>query len=138
MAFSQKCTHLGCVVYYEADEDRWHCPCHEGNFDAAHRRRASPARRPRPLGRIDVEVRDDGTIWALGTAGREGRPSARRRTSSAVAVYVIILVAFQVFLITVAVEAFATDDEPLAWATAAVSVVARRRRPPLLLRYLRP
>ena len=38
-------------------------------------------------------------------------------------VYVIILVAFQVFLITVAVEAFATDDESLAWATAAVSVV---------------
>ena len=34
VAFSQKCTHLGCVVYYEADEERWHCPCHEGNFDA--------------------------------------------------------------------------------------------------------
>ena len=44
------------------------------------------------------------------------------------AVYVIILVAFQVFLITVAVEAFLTDEEALAWATAAVSVVARRRR----------
>ena len=35
VAFSQKCTHLGCVVYYEAGEDRWHCPCHEGNFEAA-------------------------------------------------------------------------------------------------------
>jgi Rieske Fe-S protein len=34
VAFSQKCTHLGCVVYYEAEEHRWHCPCHEGNFDA--------------------------------------------------------------------------------------------------------
>jgi nitrite reductase/ring-hydroxylating ferredoxin subunit len=34
VAFSQKCTHLGCVVYYEADEHRWHCPCHEGNFEA--------------------------------------------------------------------------------------------------------
>jgi hypothetical protein len=45
------------------------------------------------------------------------------RTSSALAVYVIILVAFQVFLITVAVEAFQTDEEALAWATAAVSVV---------------
>ena len=32
------------------------------------------------------------------------------RASSAVAVYVIILVAFQVFLLTVAVEALATDD----------------------------
>ena len=46
-----------------------------------------------------------------------------KRTSSAVAVYVIILVAFQVFLLTVAVEAFQTDEEGLAWATATVSVV---------------
>ena len=46
-----------------------------------------------------------------------------RRASSAVVVYVIVLVAFQVFLITVAVEAFLTDEETLAWSTAAVSVV---------------
>ena len=39
VAFSQKCTHLGCVVYFQTDEDRWHCPCHEGNFETAHRRR---------------------------------------------------------------------------------------------------
>jgi len=59
------------------------------------------------------------------------------RTSSAVAVYVIILVAFQVFLITVAVEAFQTDKESLAWATAAVSVAAAASAA-VLLRYLRP
>jgi Rieske Fe-S protein len=65
VAFSQKCTHLGCVVFYEADEDRWHCPCHEGNFDA---RTGEVVSGPpvRPLGRIDVEVRDDGAVWALG------------------------------------------------------------------------
>ena len=59
------------------------------------------------------------------------------QASSAVVVYVIILVAFQVFLITVAVEAFATDDEPLAWATAAVSVTLAAGSA-TLLRYLRP
>jgi hypothetical protein len=59
------------------------------------------------------------------------------RTSSAVAVYIIILVAFQVFLITVAVEAFQTDKESLAWATAAVSVAAAVSAA-VLLRYLRP
>lgn len=48
---------------------------------------------------------------------------AASRTSSAVVVYVIVLVSFQVFLLTVAVEAFATDEERLAWATATVSVV---------------
>jgi Rieske Fe-S protein len=64
VAFSQKCTHLGCVVYFEADEDRWHCPCHEGNFDTRTGTVISGPP-PRPLGRIDVEIRDD-TIWALG------------------------------------------------------------------------
>jgi len=65
VAFSQKCTHLGCVVYYKTEEERWHCPCHEGNFDA--RTGAVVSGPPtRPLGRIDLEVRDDGVIWALG------------------------------------------------------------------------
>ena len=66
------------------------------------------------------------------------RPSPRsKRTSSAVAIYVIILVAFQVFLITVAVEAFQTDDETLAWATAGVSVVLFAAAA-AFLRFLRP
>ena len=60
-----------------------------------------------------------------------------RRTSSAVVLYVIIFVAFQVFLITVAVEAFQTDTESLAWATAAVSVVLFAAAA-TFLRYLRP
>jgi Rieske Fe-S protein len=64
VAFSQKCTHLGCVVYFEAAEDRWHCPCHEGNFEPRTGAVMSGPP-PRPLGRIDVEIRDD-TIWALG------------------------------------------------------------------------
>ena len=66
------------------------------------------------------------------------RTSERARsTSSAVVLYVIILVAFQVFLITVAVEAFQTDTESLAWATAAVSVVLFAAAA-AFLRYLRP
>ena len=60
-----------------------------------------------------------------------------RRTSSAVLLYVIILVAFQVFLVTVAVEAFQTDAESLAWATAVVSVVLFAAAA-AFLRYLRP
>lgn len=60
-----------------------------------------------------------------------------RRASGAVVVYVIVLVAFQVFLITVAVEAFQTDQEPLAWATAAVSVVLAGASA-TFLHYLRP
>ena len=64
VAFSQKCTHLGCVVYFEADQDRWHCPCHEGNF-ATRTGTVISGPPPRALGQIEVEIRDD-TIWALG------------------------------------------------------------------------
>ncbi|HNI34101.1 MAG TPA: hypothetical protein PLV93_01815 [Microthrixaceae bacterium] len=64
-------------------------------------------------------------------------PQHAPRTSSAVALYVIILVAFQVFLITVAVEAFLTDSETLAWSSAGVSV-ALAALSAGLFRYLRP
>ena len=65
VAFSQQCTHLGCVVYYQSDEDRWHCPCHEGNF-ATLTGEVISGPPTRPLGRIDVEIRDGQMIWALG------------------------------------------------------------------------
>ena len=63
-AFSQKCTHLGCVVFYQPEHERLHCPCHEGQFDPSS---GDPTAGPpdRALTRIDVEVRD-GTVWALG------------------------------------------------------------------------
>jgi Rieske Fe-S protein len=63
-AFTQKCTHLGCVVFWQPEEDRLYCPCHEGVFDPS---TGAPTAGPpdRPLARIDLEVRD-GTIWAQG------------------------------------------------------------------------
>lgn len=60
-----------------------------------------------------------------------------RRTSSAVLIYVIILMGMQVFLVTVAAEAFLADEASLAWATAAVSVVLFAFAAGFL-RYLRP
>jgi len=64
-AFSQQCTHLGCVVYWDQDRQQMLCPCHEGVFDG---RTGGVVSGPpqRPLGRIDVELRADGMIWALG------------------------------------------------------------------------
>jgi hypothetical protein len=52
-------------------------------------------------------------------------------------VYVIILMSMQVFLISVAAEAFMADDERLAWATAGVSV-ALLAATLALVRFLRP
>lgn len=60
-----------------------------------------------------------------------------RRSSSAVLIYVIVLMSMQVFLVTVAAEAFLADEPGLAWATAVVSVVLFVAAAGFL-RYLRP
>src|SRR5690606_3075483 len=65
VAFSQKCTHLGCTVWHDAERQEYVCPCHEGFFDE--RTGQVTAGPPElPLARIEVEVRD-GTIWAIGS-----------------------------------------------------------------------
>jgi Rieske Fe-S protein len=63
-AYSQKCTHLGCVVFLDAEADELVCPCHEGGFSAATGDVVfGPPERPLP--RIALEVRQ-GTVWAMG------------------------------------------------------------------------
>ena len=67
LGFSQRCTHLACVVYYAHDEGELICPCHNGHFDATDGRNiAGPPQRP--LNRIDLEIRD-GVVWAVGGGG---------------------------------------------------------------------
>jgi nitrite reductase/ring-hydroxylating ferredoxin subunit len=34
-AYSQKCTHLSCAVYFSKEDNRLECPCHEGYFSVA-------------------------------------------------------------------------------------------------------
>lgn len=67
-AFSQVCTHLSCAVVYRADDDRIHCPCHEGVFDCGKngggaRPLAGPPERPLP--RVSIDVRGD-DVYATG------------------------------------------------------------------------
>jgi hypothetical protein len=47
----------------------------------------------------------------------------RRRTTDAVVVYLVVLLSLQIFVVSVAVDAFTTGDHALGWTTAAVSVV---------------
>ena len=70
-AYGQKCTHLSCPVYYERQNKRLECPCHDGAFDAA-TGNVLYGPPPRPLDVIDLEVRD-GAVWAVGrkSAGEE-------------------------------------------------------------------
>ena len=63
VAYDQRCTHLSCPVVPQVDRGRFHCPCHEGNFDLASGRPLSgPPRRPLP--KVDLELRDD-VVWAV-------------------------------------------------------------------------
>jgi nitrite reductase/ring-hydroxylating ferredoxin subunit len=56
VAYSQKCTHLSCAVYYSAQDHRLECPCHQGYFSI---RDGSVLQGPptRPLPRVVLERR---------------------------------------------------------------------------------
>jgi nitrite reductase/ring-hydroxylating ferredoxin subunit len=64
-AYGQKCTHLSCPVYYETKRNRIECPCHEGAFDAT-TGNVLHGPPPRPLDLIELELRDNGELWAIG------------------------------------------------------------------------
>ncbi len=58
VAYSQKCTHLSCAVYYAKKIDQFACPCHNGFFAVADGRPlAGPPDRPLP--RVILERRGD-------------------------------------------------------------------------------
>ena len=63
VAYSGKCTHLSCAVYWDAEREELICPCHEGVF-APETGDVIAGPPPRPLPRITIENRD-GTIVAI-------------------------------------------------------------------------
>jgi Rieske Fe-S protein len=73
-AYAQKCTHLTCPVYYAKERNRLECPCHDGGFDVetGHVLYGPP---PRPLDKIEIEVRPDGEVWATGVSRSEDHES---------------------------------------------------------------
>jgi Rieske Fe-S protein len=63
VAFSAVCTHLSCAVLYQPEDQKLHCPCHEGYFDAyTGDVLAGPPTRPLPT--IEIELRGD-TVYAI-------------------------------------------------------------------------
>ncbi|HEY9788153.1 MAG TPA: Rieske 2Fe-2S domain-containing protein [Candidatus Obscuribacterales bacterium] len=74
VAYTQKCTHLACPVYYSAATKRLECPCHEGSFsvESGEVIKGPP---PRPLPRVILE-RQNGLLVAVGIeAGPEDNGS---------------------------------------------------------------
>jgi menaquinol-cytochrome c reductase iron-sulfur subunit len=54
LAQSSVCTHLGCIVHWEATTQHFACPCHGGVYDRMGNVIAGPP--PRPLDRYEVKV----------------------------------------------------------------------------------
>ncbi len=62
-ALSTTCTHLGCKVYWEPENVRFFCPCHDGVFDINGNVVSGPP--PRPLDSYQVEVDENDNIYVL-------------------------------------------------------------------------
>ena len=67
VAYSQKCTHLSCAVYYETESNRLACPCHQGFFSISD---GSVLQGPpqRPLPRVALE-KQGGELFAVRMEG---------------------------------------------------------------------
>lgn len=60
IALSKVCTHLGCLVEYEKDNNRLICPCHAGTYDLEGNVLSGPP--PRPLFKVPLKVEGDQLI----------------------------------------------------------------------------
>jgi len=67
VAYSQKCTHLSCAVYYEKESGRLACPCHQGFF-AIQDGAVLQGPPQRPLPRVALEQKD-GQLIAIRMEG---------------------------------------------------------------------
>lgn len=64
VAYSQKCTHLGCPVMWQRQKQQLACPCHQGFF-AVEDGKVLAGPPPRPLPKIELERKGD-ELWATG------------------------------------------------------------------------
>ena len=65
LAFSNRCPHLGCKVHWEARENRFYCPCHQGAFDPSGRGVSGPpADAGQSLKPYTLEI-DDQSIYVV-------------------------------------------------------------------------
>ena len=59
VAYSGRCTHLSCAVYYDQESTHLLCPCHEGVFDA---QTGAPLAGPPQRSLPKITVHQDGTL----------------------------------------------------------------------------
>ena len=70
VALSSICPHLGCKVFWEANNDRFFCPCHNGAFDASGApTEGPPATADQHLTRFPLTVKDNLLLIHVPTDG---------------------------------------------------------------------
>jgi len=66
LALSSVCPHLGCKVHWEAQNNRFFCPCHNGAFDPLGQPLAGPPKDAgQSLKRYEVRVDGNGIVQVL-------------------------------------------------------------------------
>jgi len=60
LALSRVCTHLGCLVEYNKETNRFICPCHAGTFNIEGNVISGPP--PKPLEKLPLDVQGDNII----------------------------------------------------------------------------
>jgi cytochrome b6-f complex iron-sulfur subunit len=71
LAVYRRCTHLGCTVDWEQDQNRFFCPCHASSFDMQGDVENPPA--PRALDTFPLQIEDGQVIVDTGHVQKRER-----------------------------------------------------------------
>ncbi len=67
LAFLSVCSHLGCSVNWNAEQEHFHCPCHDGIFDGQGNVVEGPP--PKALTQLGTKVEEDALYVRLPDSG---------------------------------------------------------------------
>ena len=65
VAYDATCTHEGCPVDYDSEEEKFVCPCHGAIFDPAHHGLVLAGPANRPLMQVALRIDSSGTIYII-------------------------------------------------------------------------
>ncbi|MCP4543969.1 MAG: Rieske (2Fe-2S) protein [Chloroflexi bacterium] len=57
LAVHNRCTHLGCTVFWDPEQNHFVCPCHASSFDFYGDFESPPV--PRPLDTLSIQIKED-------------------------------------------------------------------------------